>query len=1614
MSSYASHILGGEVGWRCLSDGKYQFYMTVFKDCEGHYFSYKSEVLEITGYPFPKDSNGYFIGRISLNADTSKWARSRFGDTSPGCTSEYGYEYSCDNGDEGTIQQFFYYSEPIFLDGIPPGNGWNFFWEAPCCRVKDDKIQNISIPASGSMLLRATMYATGDSVNANPCIDSSPEFRSLPATLICRGNEFTYNLTAIDKDLDSLVYSWDRPYNAPIASPVPLLYELGYRFNNPTDDQWMHPLNIPSTLDPLSGSIKMKMHSGRGNLKYILVVKVKSYRRGKLIASVVREMPLTVFQCPRLPNGNLNEVPKLFFNGQPASQVVVDVVAGQTVRVPIQVVDRDSTGVGDGVQTLSLVPDGLLFSQDKANPSPCEVTNRNLEPCAYLENQTPFIEPGYFPQVPLIKGKGTINTEFVWATDCDHLLTKTGLPGSNESIFNFVMRVSDDHCPIPALNYPSVTVKLKDQKPLEEPIVKGLSVGLDGKVSYSWSPPVDSTLSFKKYKVEVAYPPNGLAPTAYLFLEEITKYQFVQENEDISVFGFIGGIPGQGLDLYKKKRNIDWYIRMKTLSGCRDTSSSEWSQPARIMELEASPVGVAPSPLRSEVALRWNPSKPSDASSKPYYEYESPTHYYVWVTDSVHKEGLTKLENWQVVGDTTTLLYTIPSGVCSPGYKAFRIEARDTVVKAKQGSTLGQGLFDTLYFSSYSTIDSMFVVNSGKIPRPVFDTIRVLENGDVFFRVKNIMPSTTAAFKIHENDNRGALLSYIPVSVDSIRLSGRRADENSERFVIQGIDGCDTNNTKTSVVFSTIMLQGKLQEPACSRVYELEWNRPEGYVGSLRYQVFIAEDGAPFSLYQTVPPGLRTLEVPAIRPGVSYKFQVWARDAKGNVNISSVHFYTAPATFRTFELVPPPELRCSKVNEDGSVLIYFISPKRLNPLNDSTENARAYSFDYKEGRGPWMSFPVPLGISPRDTLLDSILITGINAQQKSYEFRANTLAGCSGKEPFMKDGVEVYSNVLRSIFLRARPLANDPDKKGELVWNGNGSQLLEPYKLYKDTVGTAYSALPFRTTKEHQLIDASNRIVCEGAFNYYVSLEDKLFRRPLQEDGCISRSNLSVAKYIDTLAPQAHSLDFITFDINSHVIKAQWNKNLGAIDVDSLILLTVEGTSSSPQYRRLGQSAYDLERATIPTALLDARDTSVKLGLQLKDVCGYLSRETETIFHESIDVNAAWHQCDSLMKISWSPYVGFPQDRTILYEIYCDTTGRNTNFDLIGSVSDTLFEHAIVRNKEAYRYYVQAHSLGPGANFSSNSNISKDSAVFDREPRYGYLQNISVLPSNKVALRYYRDTLVEVSGYTIYRGSEKEHIAPLIYLDAQTIKEDSLLTFTDADVDVTTNSYYYRVVVSSAPCRADIAPSNWGRSILLEVEADVNAGLNRLNWSEYTGWDSTVAYYNIYRGIDAPPGTEVLARVLPREQYRYNRFVDPLSGIEKAEGKFCYLVEAVQGKVGDGVLNAYPHHLEPAIARSNVVCVQQQPLFYVPNAFAPKGVNKTFGPKGIFLDYSAYEMIIYNRWGSEVFTSRDINTGWDGSIKGTEAPAGSYIYIIRFTGMDGKEHVKKGSLTLLR
>lgn len=87
----------------------------------------------------------------------------------------------------------------------------------------------------------------------------------------------------------------------------------------------------------------------------------------------------------------------------------------------------------------------------------------------------------------------------------------------------------------------------------------------------------------------------------------------------------------------------------------------------------------------------------------------------------------------------------------------------------------------------------------------------------------------------------------------------------------------------------------------------------------------------------------------------------------------------------------------------------------------------------------------------------------------------------------------------------------------------------------------------------------------------------------------------------------------------------------------------------------------------------------------------------------------------------------------------------------------------------------------------------------------------------------------------------------------------------------------------------------------------------------------------------------------------------------------------------------------------------------VPGAFTPNGdgVNDFLYPLNA---YKATDLLfrVYNRQGQVVWETRDWTQKWDGKVNGHLLPAGTFVWILEYTGPDRRRVVLKGTTVLVR
>jgi len=692
------------------------------------------------------------------------------------------------------------------------------------------------------------------------------------------------------------------------------------------------------------------------------------------------------------------------------------------------------------------------------------------------------------------------------------------------------------------------------------------------------------------------------------------------------------------------------------------------------------------------------------------------------------------------------------------------------------------------------------------------------------------------------------------------------------------------------------------------------------------------------------------------------------------INISTVTIVVLPKPG-----LATPKIQCLNVLQNGDVTLTWSVP------NDTATHTFESFFLYSSNsvNGPFVFID-----SIADISINSYTHVGANANNDTVFYRLDTRSGCPG------NGVIEYGDTVSTIFMTT--VNNQANMTADLNWNGTSTPLLPTsngvYEIYRDhPTGTGMIDSVFSTSYSEFMK------ACDDNISYWVEITDTLividtFRNV---GTCISKSNVSSDYFFDNTPPDAPILDSVSVDPATGYVSLAWDTN-AAFDANAYIIYLKVNNSYTPIDTVWGRTNTTyIDNQNTPCAVNGGYNTYAAAAL---DSCGnpsIIGGELNTM-----GIKAVKDICDDKITIYWNKYNNMT-DGLDKYEIYASENGGASH--KIGTVSatDTLFEHIGLTNGSEYCYYVRAKSLN-----GITSSTSCDVCILANKPnmpQFTYMRYGTVLPANMngVELLIHTDTSAKVTQYRVERSTDAVNWNVIATLPPDYTNPS--LMYTDASALVLQTPYFYRTIVTDS-CGVDVITSNRIRTMFLKVNAN-DSLFNKLSWNSYQGFDGNPNNYNVFRAIDGVWDPFPIIN-LPGTQYVYRDDIEPYS---KSGGTFQYYVQAVEGPN-----NIYNFNDS---ARSNSIAVSQKPKLYVPSAFSPGSSvaeNKTFYPRGVFINSSDYLFMVFNRWGEKMFESTEINNGWDGVYKNEDAPQGVYTYYVRFTTASGILFEDRGTITLIR
>ncbi len=108
-----------------------------------------------------------------------------------------------------------------------------------------------------------------------------------------------------------------------------------------------------------------------------------------------------------------------------------------------------------------------------------------------------------------------------------------------------------------------------------------------------------------------------------------------------------------------------------------------------------------------------------------------------------------------------------------------------------------------------------------------------------------------------------------------------------------------------------------------------------------------------------------------------------------------------------------------------------------------------------------------------------------------------------------------------------------------------------------------------------------------------------------------------------------------------------------------------------------------------------------------------------------------------------------------------------------------------------------------------------------------------------------------------------------------------------------------------------------------------------------------------------------------------------------------------------------------ADSTTQTVCIRNESVLFMPNAFTPNGdaINHVFYVYGYLIREEKFEMRIYDYWGSLVYSSYDINQGWDGrhDYRGENyVQMGAYLLELIWYDVNDERHTYRGAVMVLK
>ena len=686
-----------------------------------------------------------------------------------------------------------------------------------------------------------------------------------------------------------------------------------------------------------------------------------------------------------------------------------------------------------------------------------------------------------------------------------------------------------------------------------------------------------------------------------------------------------------------------------------------------------------------------------------------------------------------------------------------------------------------------------------------------------------------------------------------------------------------------------------------------------------------------------------------------------------------IRYATVTIVVLTKPTIPSPPIHCLEVLPNGDVVLSWTE------VTDTMNTFDGYHiYAASSMAGPFVHID-----SIFDITVTTATHTGAGANLNPMYYFLKVRSGCDGLE--FAQPYDTASTIFLDVVNPGMTLGI-----ANLSWNATHNPLLPTssgvYEIYREYPAGNWQLLT--TTSSTNFVDIIT--VCNEFINYRIEIVDTIINDSTGIFYCRSISNVDGDLFGDYTAPPIPEIYVVTVDNVNQSSVVNWNMNPDE-DVIGYVIYTETGGVYTP---------LDTIYGRMDTTYIDMFNNpclvSVTYTVQAFDSCGNFSQMS--LPHNTIHVLLSQTECVEENNLSWNQYNNM-SPALGGYDIFVSVDGGAPTHLINLGPGVTDYTHSNLNMGSEYCYLVQAYDVNQ--NKISDACIKCDVISMPRQPEFLYIKTATVENDDFVKVVLYTDENAYVTEYLLYRSDDGVNFTQIATLPMSAIAE---IEYNDLTAAFRARSYYYKAIVIDS-CGYIADTSNIARTVHLSINTNQQQVTNQLLWNDYEGFSGSPTSYNVWRRVDG------VLEAMPTAFYppATGNHVDDAGNVPQSKGTFTYYIEALEGAG-----NIYGLQ---ATSLSNEVQALMDPKMFIPSAFTPQGTisqNTTFKPVGVFVPEGNYEFSIFNRLGQMIFTTNDLEQGWDGTFKGEYVPEGVYVYLVKFISANNNEFERRGTVTVLR